>query len=101
MTAVIDASALVAYCLKEEGLDREKVKEHLRSGLLTVDLIRAESANAILVARRRGTIDDKAAKSALESMLDLCSNNIQVLPEDDALISEAFEMARIEQCGNI
>jgi predicted nucleic acid-binding protein len=94
VTAVIDASALVAYCLKEEGLDRQKIKEHLQSGVLAVDLIKAESTNAVLVARRRGTIDDKGAKSASESMLDLCMNNIQVLPEDDALISEAFDVAK-------
>lgn len=93
MTAVIDASALVAYCLKEKGLDEEIVKEYLRSGVLSVDLIKAESANAILVAKRRKLIDDKTARSALASVLELCKNNIHLLPEDDELVSEAFEMA--------
>jgi len=93
VTAVIDASALVAYCLKEKGLDAEIVKEYLRSGVLSVDLIKAESANAILVAKRRKLADDKTARSALACVLELCKNNIHLLPEDDELVSEAFEMA--------
>ena len=93
MTAVIDASALVAFCLNESGLDRKKLQEHLRNGVLSFELIRAESANAILVARRRGIVDEKTAKLGLANMLDISENNIKMMAQDDELISVAFDMA--------
>ena len=93
MSAVIDASALVAYCLNEEGLDREKLKEHLRNGVISIELIKAESANAILVAKRRATIDEKAAKLALSSVLEISGINVKMMPQDDELISDAFELS--------
>lgn len=93
MTAVIDASALVAFCLNEEGLDRDKVKEHLRKGAISIDLIRAESANAILVSKRRGITRETAVGPALSSMLELSRNNISMMPQDDQLLSDAFEMS--------
>ena len=93
MTAVIDASALVAFCLNEEGLDREKLKEHLRNGVISIELIKAESANAILVAKRRGTLDEKAAKLALASALEISGINVKMMPQDDELISDAFELS--------
>lgn len=93
VTAVIDASALVAFCLNEEGLDRQRLKTHFREGVISVDLIRAESANAILVSKRRGVTKDNAVKLALSSMLELSRNNIKLIPQDDELISNAFEMS--------
>jgi predicted nucleic acid-binding protein len=90
VTAVIDASALVAFCLNEQGLDKEKLKEHLRNGVISIELIKAESANAILVAKRRATIDEKDAKLALAGMLELSRNNVKMIPQDDGLISDAF-----------
>ena len=93
MTAVIGASALVAFCLNEEGLDREKLKEHLRNGVISIELIKAESANAILVAKRRATIDEKAAKLALASVLEVSGINVKMMPQDDELISDAFELS--------
>jgi predicted nucleic acid-binding protein len=93
VTAVIDASALVAFCLNEDGLDRERLKAHFREGAVSVDLIRAESTNAILVSKRRGVTKDDAAKLALLSMLELSRDNIKLIPQDDELISDAFEMS--------
>jgi predicted nucleic acid-binding protein len=93
VTAVIDASALVAFCLNEEGLDRPKLKTHFREGVISVDLIRVESANAILISKRRGVTKDNAVKLALSSMLELSRNNIKFIPQDDELISNAFEMS--------
>ena len=93
MTAVIDASALVAYCLKEEGLDREKLKEHLRNGVVSIELVKAESANAILVAKRRAIIDDNAARLALASVLEISGINVKMMPQDDELISDSFELS--------
>lgn len=94
MTAVIDASALVAYCLNEGGLDRERLREHLRKGVISIGLIRAESANAIVVANRRKVIGDGEAEGAFMAMLDLSTNNVKMMPENDDLISSAFEMGR-------
>lgn len=98
MTAVIDASVLVAYCLCEEGLDSARVKEHLRTGVLSIDLVRVESANAIFVAKKRGIVNNEKAKAGLESMLELCNNNIELVPESDEMINDAFE---ISQSNNI
>jgi len=93
VTAVIDASALVAFCLNEEGLDREKLKEHLRNGVISIELIKAEAANAILVAKRRATVDAEAAKLALTSVLEISGINVKMMPQDDELISDAFELS--------
>ncbi len=93
MSAVIDTSALVAFCLNEDALDKEKLNERFREGVISIDLIRVESANAILVSKRRGVTGDGAAELALSSMLELSMNNIRMLPQDDELISNAFEMS--------
>ena len=93
MTAVIDASALVAFCLNEDGLDRQRLKAHFQEGVISVDLIRVESANAILISKRRGVTKDDSVKLALSSMLELSKNNITMIPQDDELISSAFEMS--------
>jgi len=93
VTAVIDASALVAFCLNERGLNREKLKEHFRTGVVSIELIKAESANAILVAKRRGIVDAETAKLGFANMLDISGNNIKLMAEDDELISDAFEIA--------
>jgi predicted nucleic acid-binding protein len=98
VTAVIDASALVAYCLREKDLDAEMVRENLRTGVLSVGLVKAEAANAILMARRRGIVDDDEARASLASMLELCNNNINLLSESDEMIHEAFE---ISQSNNV
>jgi predicted nucleic acid-binding protein len=93
VTAVIDASALVAFCLNEDGLDRERLNRHFREGVISLDLIRVEAANAILISKRRGVTRDGAAKLALSSMLELSTSNIRMIPEDDELISKAFEVS--------
>jgi predicted nucleic acid-binding protein len=93
VTAVIDASALVAFCLNEDGLDRERLNRHFREGVISLDLIRVEAANAILISKRRGVTRDGAARLALSSMLELSTSNIRMIPQDDESISEAFEMS--------
>jgi predicted nucleic acid-binding protein len=93
VTAVIDASALVAFCLNEDGLDRQRLKAHFQQGVISVDLIRVESADAILISKRRGATKDGAVKVALSSMLELSRDNIKLIPQDDGLISNAFEMS--------
>ena len=94
MTAVIDATAVVAFCLNEQGLDRERVAGHLRSGVLSIDLVRVESANAILVSKRRGMVLESQATLALSSMLEISRDNIKIVPQDDDLISDAFEVGQ-------
>lgn len=92
MTAVLDSSALVAFCLNEKRLNREKMKELLLAGTISIELIQAESANAILVSKNRGLVDNRTARAAIESMLELSANNIKMMRQNE-LISEAFEMA--------
>ncbi len=93
MTAVIDASALVAFCLNERDLDSDKIKEHLRRGVVSIERIKAESANAILVAKRRAIVDEKTARIALTSALDLSRNSIKMIPQDEDLVTDAFELS--------
>ncbi|MHB8567753.1 MAG: PIN domain-containing protein [Nitrososphaerales archaeon] len=59
MTAIIDASALVAFCLNKDGRDIDKIAQILTSGAINPDLFVTESANAILVSLKRGLIDEK------------------------------------------
>jgi predicted nucleic acid-binding protein len=94
VTAVIDATAVVAFCLNEQGLNKERVASHLRSGVVSVDLVRVESANAILVAKRRGVVQESQATLALSSMLEISRDNIKMVPQDDNLISDAFEIGQ-------
>ena len=92
MTEVIDSSVLVAFCLNEKGLNREKMRELLLKGVFSVDLIISESANAIITSRRRGLTDKDMAVRAFEVMLDFARNNIRLTPQLE-IISDAFEMA--------
>jgi predicted nucleic acid-binding protein len=92
--AVIDATAVVAFCLNEQGLNKERVASHLRSGVVSIDLVRVESANAILVAKRRGVVQESQATLALSSMLEISRDNIKMVPQDDNLISDAFEIGK-------
>jgi predicted nucleic acid-binding protein len=94
VTAVIDATAVVAFCLNEEGLNRERVASHLRSGVVSIDLVRVESANAILVSKRRGIVQESQATLALSSMLEISRDNIKIVPQDDNLISDAFQIGQ-------
>jgi predicted nucleic acid-binding protein len=91
VTEVIDSSALVAYCLTEKELDREKMGEFLSKGVFSVDIIISESANAILTSRRRGLTDKETARRAFEVMLDLVQNNVKLTPQLE-IISDAFEI---------
>jgi predicted nucleic acid-binding protein len=92
VTEVIDSSALVAYCLTEKELDREKMGEFLSKGVFSVDLVISESANAIITSRRRGLTDKETARRAFEVMLDLVQNNVKLTPQQE-IVSGAFEIS--------
>jgi len=65
---VIDASALAAYILREEGYDA--ILSYLRnSRVASVDLVLKEASNAILVALRRGRIGFEEAAKAFKALM--------------------------------
>ncbi len=65
---VIDASALAAYVLREEGF--EEILSYLRRYCaISVELALKEVANAILIALRRGRIEVEYAEKALRALL--------------------------------
>ena len=92
MTVVIDSSALVAYCLKEKACDAGKISEILRNGAISPDIVLAETANAILIASRRGLIGIDTAKKALDSALQLTSINLRMISQSE-LVSDACDLA--------
>jgi predicted nucleic acid-binding protein len=89
---VIDSSALVAYCLKEKACDAGKISEILRNGAISPDIVLAETANAILIASRRGLIGIDTAKKALDSALQLTSINLRMISQSE-LVSGAYDLA--------
>jgi predicted nucleic acid-binding protein len=93
VTVVVDSSALVAYCLKEKQHHIERISEILGNGAISTDIIVTESANAILIANRRGLVDTETAKKALESALELIEINLRIVPQVE-LIKGAFDLAR-------
>jgi len=66
---VIDASALVAYLLREEEF--EEIRKYLRRGVISVSLAPKEVSNAILTAWRRGRISTEQAEAVLKALLIL------------------------------
>ena len=99
MTAVIDSSALVAYCLKEKEHDLEKISKILRAGAISSDIVLVETANAILIANRRGLVDKESAEKALESASRLAKINLKLFPHSET-IKEVFDLARKEGSSN-
>ena len=95
MTVVIDSSVLVAYCLKEKEHNIEKISEILREGAISSDIIIAESANAILIANRRGLADRETAEKALDLANRLAKINLELAPHSES-IKDVFDFAKKE-----
>jgi predicted nucleic acid-binding protein len=83
----------VAYCLKEKEHNIEKISEILKRGAISPDIIVTESANAILIANRRGLVDSENAKKALELALQLARINLKIIPQFEK-VKEAFDLER-------
>jgi len=88
---VIDASALVAYLLREEGF--ECIRDLLHSSrTLSPDLAAKEAANAILVALRRGRISRSQASRVFSALKLILAGVVEVYPELE-LLEEAYSIA--------
>jgi len=93
MTAtVIDASALVAYLLHEEG--SEVVGEFLVEGVDSIGLVFKEAASALLAAERTGRISRDQAEVCTEALKVLMGHNIRAVEDQEALMLESYELAR-------
>ena len=90
---VIDASALVAYALREERW--EVIEELLREGPTSVELLPLEAANAVLLARQRKRVSPAEANEALRTVRGLSELAIP-LASHISLIGTAWEMAQQE-----
>jgi predicted nucleic acid-binding protein len=87
---IIDASALAAYILREEGYDA--IKNYIEDGVTSVELIAKEVSNAILIARKRRIIDTKQAEKAFEALKMLLKRNIKT-SDQEAVLNTAFKIA--------
>jgi len=87
---VIDASALSAYLLREEGF--EEIKKFIVEGVVSVGLVVKEVANAILLAYRRGRIKLEEAGRVFEALNSLLNVNVKIEGQE-ALLREAFDIA--------
>ena len=87
---VIDASALAAYILREEGYP--EIKEHLRFKTASLELAAKETVNAIYLAYRRGRINEEQACRALEALTHILDKAIQLFDQKH-LLSNAFKVS--------
>ena len=88
MTVILDASAMVAYLL-EEGSDG--LTGILSAGVESVELILAESCNAILTAMRDKRVSPVNARKLTRVISLLAEANIRIHPQKD-LMDRAFEL---------
>ena len=88
---VIDASALVAFVLREEGW--EMIEGVLREGPTSVELLPLEAANAVLTAERRKRLDPREAKQALGIVRELTGLTVS-LSSHAPLLPGALEIAQ-------
>jgi predicted nucleic acid-binding protein len=88
VTVILDASALVAYLLEEGS---EGLTDNLSVGVESVELILAESYNAILTAIRDKRIIPANARSLTKVLSLLAEANIRIHPQKD-LLDRAFEL---------
>lgn len=91
---VVDASALVAYALREERW--EAVEGVLHEAPLAVELLPVEAANAVLMARRAKRLTSTEAQDALRTVHRLCQLGVTLHPHTP-LLPAAWEIA--EQQG--
>ncbi|MGQ9641634.1 MAG: type II toxin-antitoxin system VapC family toxin [Candidatus Bathycorpusculaceae bacterium] len=87
---VIDASALSAYILREEGF--EEIRNFITEGVVSVELVLKEVANAILITHRRGGIKLEDMKKSFEALLSLLGVNVKTVGQE-GLLREAFDIA--------
>ncbi|MEM2892854.1 MAG: type II toxin-antitoxin system VapC family toxin [Candidatus Bathyarchaeia archaeon] len=87
---VIDASALSAYLLREEGF--EEIRKFILEGTISLDLVLKEVANAILLAYRRNRLKLEEVGKAFEALKYLLNINIKI-ESQEALLEEAFKIA--------
>lgn len=87
---LIDASALAAYILKEEGW--EKIRDYLLQGVFSPELVLKETINAILIARRREIITNEQAEKCVKALMELSKSNVKIVDQKDVL-EEAFNIA--------
>jgi len=87
---LIDASALSAYVLKEEGW--EKARDYLLQGVFSTRLVLKETLNAILMAARREIISNKQAEKCVKALIKLWKSNIKIVEQED-MLEEAFKIA--------
>jgi predicted nucleic acid-binding protein len=83
---VIDASALVAYLLGEEDLER-----YLHEDLYSLDLVIKEAANALTMAFRQAWIDEASLRTCYRALIRF-AEIIEFKPQL-ALMDSAFALA--------
>jgi predicted nucleic acid-binding protein len=88
--ALIDASALASYVLKEEGSG--KIREYLAQGVMSVELVIKETANAILMATKRKMIGSQQFEIYLGALKALLKSNIKLVDQRD-ILEESFKIA--------
>lgn len=87
---VIDASVVVAHCLREEGW--EPIGELLRQEVSSVELLPVECANAILIAKRHHQIGPDRAGVAFETLSTLTRGVVDLANHGELLVP-AFHIA--------
>jgi len=87
---VIDASALAAYILREEGY--EKIDKYFAEEVVSIELVAKEVLNAVYVAYRRGRINSEHVDIALRSLKELLAKVIRIVSQNDVL-KEAFRIS--------
>jgi len=98
MTAtVIDASALAAYLLHEEG--SEAVGLFLTEGVNSIGLVFKETASALLVAERNGRIGRDQAEVCIEALKTLMGHNVRAVGNQETMLRESYELARKHEAG--
>jgi len=86
---VIDASALTAIILKEEGWESLLDVSDL---FLSVDLVLKETANAVWAASLSGRISEDNAKEAFSLLKEFIDHNVILRPQA-RYMDKAFELA--------
>ncbi len=86
---VVDASAVAAFILKEQGWER--LIRYIKDSA-SVDHVVKEVANTIWKYFRRGLIGEDDARTRLKALMKLTEKNI-VLHNELTVIEEAFNIA--------
>jgi predicted nucleic acid-binding protein len=92
VTVIIDASVLCAFILTEDG--HEDIQRLLLRGTISIELVVIESCNAILTALKRGRLRNDEAGNAVKILLSYVGSNVKILPVEDGLVSDSYEIAK-------